>query len=143
MRILAFASICLLASGCYTIRYTTSAPPSGTYVAEQWNHSFVNGIISISPTVNVSALCPQGFAVVENQVTVLNGFLAGVAQGALFEAFEYSTGRQIDPRLGAGPISVGLQVWSPSTVRVMCAAGGAGVGPPAPAPFTPPPPPGS
>ena len=141
-RILAFATVGLLASACYTIRYTSHAPPTGAY-AEQWSHSFVNGIVAVSPAVNVSALCPHGFAVVENQVTVLNWLLSALAQSALVGVFGWATGRQIDPAVSAGPITVGLQVWSPSTVRVLCAGGGADAGPPIPAPFYPPPPPGS
>jgi hypothetical protein len=140
-KILALASIGLLASGCYTIRYTTSAPPSG-YAPEQWSNTFVNGIINVSAPVNVSALCPHGFAVVENQVTFLNLVLSAIAEGALYGAFHYATGQRLDPRLTAGPFSVGLELWTPSTVRVLCASGGSPVGPPAPAPFTPPPPPG-
>lgn len=124
-KLLCLALAATVLSGCYTIRYTTHARPEGAVRDEQWQHAFLNGLIVASPPTNVSAICPDGVAVVENEITVLNGLLSGVVQGAVGGAITSQTGAVLDPAYGpyGGPaFSLNVQLWTPSTVRVTCAA---------------------
>ena len=124
-RILCFVLAAAVLSGCYTIRYTTNARPEGAVRDETWQHSFINGLIVASPPTNVSAICPNGVAVVENEITFVNGLLSSIVQGAVGGAIQWQTGAVLDPAYGpyGGPaFSLNVQLWTPSTVRVTCAA---------------------
>lgn len=92
-------------SGCYTIRYERrSALPEPGAPRETWHHGLLGGTFRVSPAVDLSAICPSGIAVVENQTTFANWFgqaLTSVGGLALLHA----------------------PVWEPTTVRVTCARG--------------------
>ena len=79
-------------SGCYRIRYVNPAPPEALPAWEGWHHSFFEGILDVSGPVDVSRICPQGFAVVESQTSLPN-LIAVPTRG----------------------------VWTPQTVKVTCA----------------------
>jgi len=58
--------------GCYTIRYEhRSVLPEAGAPRERWNHALAGGVIPAS-RVELAAMCPGGFATVENQTTFPN-----------------------------------------------------------------------
>jgi hypothetical protein len=95
---------------CYTIRYERrSALAEPGEAREKWQHGVLGGTIPASRPVDLKAMCPNGVAVVENQITFAN-FLgqAITAVGTLGV-------------LGA----LWAPAWEPSTVDVTCARAGA------------------
>jgi len=69
MRALALLAAAACLSGCYSIRYHTRAAPEPAPAYDQWHHTNVFGLVESSPPVKVSEICPNGVAVVENQLT--------------------------------------------------------------------------
>jgi hypothetical protein len=92
----AVAALAVVASGCYHATVDTGRAPSGVVVENQWAHSFIGGLVPPS-TVNVAQDCPQGVSRVETQLSFLNGLIGGLTWG----------------------------IYTPMTIRVTCAAGGA------------------
>ncbi len=80
-------------AGCYHIRYTTNQPPAPAPNLDEWHHDLIFGLAEVSPPVNVSQACPNGFAAVENQETFVNGLVT-------FLTFSW--------------------IWEPTTVTVTC-----------------------
>jgi len=113
-------------TGCYTFRYTTNRPVTGSFTSEQWHNQFINGLVDASGPVNLTAICPGGFALVEHQMTFLNGLLSWAIQAALTAVVSFI------PYVGS-VAGVWFTIWTPTTVRVQCAAhaGGAEALPPA------------
>ena len=105
MRALALLAAAACLSGCYSIRYHTRAAPEPAPAYDQWHHTNVFGLVESSPPVKVSEICPNGVAVVENQLT------AGARFANLFSMW---------------------WIWQPTNVAVTCAR--AGSAPPATAP---------
>jgi hypothetical protein len=121
--------LCLLAllacSGCYSMRYETNRRAVGGVQSEQWSHNVV-GLLTITEPINVDAMCPNGIAAVENEVTFLNGLLAVIVRGAVAGSVSVagsSTGVDPSSLWTSRGISINVPIWNPSTVRVMCAAG--------------------
>ena len=81
-------------SGCFHIKYTRNQPPAPVPNFDQWHHNMVFALVEVSDPVNVSQACPNGFAMVEYQMTFVNGLISFLT----------------------GPI------WEPSTVTVTCSA---------------------
>jgi hypothetical protein len=116
-----------LSTGCYTIRYHRRVERETGDHYERWHHNFFDGLWEASDPVNVDEICPNGVAVVENNVSVTNALgtlgaqiLMGVAIGALSQSAPVN----LQERIGGSV--VGTQVfswWSPTTVNVVCAKG--------------------
>jgi hypothetical protein len=91
-------------AGCYTIRYERHAAPEAGAPRETWHNGLVSGVFDLSGPVQLREMCPGGVASVEHQVTFANGLLQTLTSIP-------------------GTFTV-LNVWTPATVRVRCAAGG-------------------
>jgi len=71
-----FLAVGLLATtACFHIRYVTDAPGANTPADDGWHTNIIWGLVEVSPAVNVSDACPQGFAIVENEQTFVNGLV--------------------------------------------------------------------
>jgi hypothetical protein len=95
---LALAAL-VLASGCYTTTVRSGKPP-GDATAEydgKWHSGVVWGIAELSGPYNLSEVCPNGWAEITTETSFLNGLVDGVTSS----------------------------IYSPQTVTVRCAAGGA------------------
>jgi hypothetical protein len=104
------AALLLLASlaGCYHIRYERRGNVAeGGSPREQWHHGAVGGTFELSGQVDLAAVCPDGFARVESQLTILNWLGQALTTfGVLW------------------PLHASL--WTPETIRVACARPHAG-----------------
>jgi hypothetical protein len=83
-------------SGCYSAKVTTDKQPSGQVIEEPWATGFIAGLATPGAQVDAAQQCSNGVAKVETQVSFLN-------QLATF---------------------VTLNLYSPMSVTVTCAAGG-------------------
>lgn len=79
-------------SGCYRIRYVNQSPAEALPAWEGWHHSLVEGLWDFTGPINVSRICPRGFAVVESQTSIPNMLAASPTYG----------------------------FWNPQTVKVTC-----------------------
>jgi len=85
-----------LVAGCYHMTVDTGRQPSGQTIEKPWANSFVYGLVP-PETVETASRCPNGVAKVESQISFLNG-LVGVLT---------------------------FYIYTPMTITVQCAAGGA------------------
>lgn len=85
-----------LVSGCYNAKVTTGAQPSAQTVENKWAHSFINGLVP-PKVMNVAQECSSGVAMVETKLSFLNMVAAAVT----------------------------LNIYTPMSVTVTCAAGSA------------------
>ena len=111
-RIAAALSLGLLLSGCYRIRYVTKLLPEPRPTERLWHHTFVYGLIEASPPIEVARICPDGFALVENQETLANFIPSGALDLAAASAL-YATTR----------VPLVIDLWTPLTVEVTCSSG--------------------
>jgi Bor protein len=75
----ALAALSLLAcSGCYHYTIVTGAPASEKSVANNWQKSFVVGLVP-PDTINTRAACPSGVAQFETQHSFLNSLVSGLS----------------------------------------------------------------
>ncbi len=89
----------VLASGCYTTTVRSGKPP-GDATAEydgKWHSGVVWGIAELSGPYDLSEVCPNGWAEITTETSFLNGLVDGVTSS----------------------------IYSPQTVTVRCATGGA------------------
>ena len=98
---LLFALLVLL-PGCYHTTAVTGRTPGATVVERPWAMSFVYGLVPPA-TVDASRDCPQGVAIVETQISFLNGLVGSLTAGLV----------------------------TPMTITVTCATGTAAADPPA------------
>lgn len=112
-----------IASGCYSLKlHHGQRLPEAGVPREQWVHTFFGGLWQPDGPVQVDALCPQGVAAIEQEITFANWAVTQLssvpasATAAIFGGAE-----------GAGAAYVGggrhLDVWNPWTVRITCARG--------------------
>ena len=101
-RLALLACVSALACGCYSIRYHTRGEPEAAPAYDRWHHDVVFGSVEVSDPVDVSAICPQGMAAIESEVSAGNR---------------------------AANLATLWAPWFPSTVRVFCAKPGTAVGP--------------
>lgn len=80
--------------GCFHIKYTTKQPPALVPNFDQWHHNMAFGLAEISDPVNVSKGCPNGFTLVDYQVTAVNVLASFLV----------------------------YWIWEPSTITVTCSA---------------------
>lgn len=92
-----FLLLAVATAGCYKATIETGLTPSDQEIRQDWAHSFIAGLVPPA-TVETAARCPNGVAQVETQQSFLN-MVANI---------------------------VTLGIYSPMTIRVQCAAAGAG-----------------
>lgn len=97
----------VIATGCFHIKYTTRQTPSPAVAYDEWHHDFIYGLVEVTAPVNVGQICTNGFAVVENEETFVNGLVAALT-GSL---------------------------WTPTSVNVSCSAASKAAGDPSPIRF--------
>ncbi len=118
---------CSLLSGCYNIRFHRRVESEPAPTSTRWHHAMVNGVADLSGPVKVNTICPDGFAVVENRVTFLNG-LANFGPQLVLGSVLASAAKGAGTGAAAGALVAQswLQIYTPSTVQVTCekAAGG-------------------
>lgn len=78
-RLLSFAAIACMLSGCYHAQVVTDATPSTQVVEEQWAASWLGGLVP-PEELDVSA-CTNGVAKVETQLSFLNMVAGAVTFG--------------------------------------------------------------
>lgn len=88
--------VALALTGCYSAQVTTDKQPSGQVIEKPWATGFVAGLATPGAQIDAAQQCPNGVAMVETEVSFLN-------QLATF---------------------VTLNIYSPMSVTVTCAAGG-------------------
>ncbi|PIE18603.1 MAG: hypothetical protein CSA66_04400 [Proteobacteria bacterium] len=73
----------LLLAGCFqhTFHLNTDQAPEAAPSFVDWNHHVLWGLVDTSGPVDVDALCPDGVAIVHNEMTVINTLLAVVTGG--------------------------------------------------------------
>jgi hypothetical protein len=64
-------------SGCYHTKVTTGLTPSGQKIEIPFALSFVYGLVPPAE-VKTAADCPNGVAIVESQISILNGLVAAL-----------------------------------------------------------------
>lgn len=65
-------SLGLITTGCYKIDYV-GGPAEPVPAHTEWHHIGIFGLAEFSAPVQLSAICPQGFARVHNERSFLNG----------------------------------------------------------------------
>ena len=83
-------------SGCYSAQVTTDKQPSGQVIEKGWATGFVAGLATPGAKIDAAQQCPNGVAMVETEVSFLNQLATAVT----------------------------LNLYSPMSVTVTCAAGG-------------------
>jgi hypothetical protein len=96
IRTVALVVAVTLAAACYHVTVDTGRQPSGQTIEKPWANSFVYGLVP-PQTVETASQCPNGVARVESQISFLNGLVAALT----------------------------LSIYTPMTITVQCAAGGA------------------
>ena len=79
-RILAVGLAALLTTGCYRVTVVTGAPPAAQTIDQQWQNSFVYGLVP-PPVVQTAPQCQQGVARVQTERSFLNGLVGGLTFG--------------------------------------------------------------
>jgi hypothetical protein len=85
-----------VSAGCYHAIIDTGRTPSGQTIERPWANSFIAGLVP-PPVVETASRCPNGVAKVETQHSFLNSLVGGITMG----------------------------IYTPMTIVVQCAAGGA------------------
>lgn len=91
----ALLTACVFFSGCFQAEMTTDKEPGDTVVEKSFASSFIFGLVPA--TVDVSDDCTNGIASAERKISFLNGLVGGLT----------------------------LNLYTPQSVTVTCAAGGA------------------
>lgn len=95
--VLPIIALSLILTGCYHAKVTTGNSPSGQVIEEPFAMSWVYGLIP-PPTVEAGDQCTNGVAVVETQISFVNGLVRSLTGG----------------------------IFTPMSIKVTCAAGGMG-----------------
>lgn len=96
-----FAALQLL-TACGVMTFKNNLPANGpTY--DRWHHNVVQGLIEISPAVDLNVQCQGNWASVTTQQTFINA----VASSAVASALQATAG-------------VGVSLWNPQTVSTVC-----------------------
>ncbi len=82
-RALAVVAAALFLSGCFqhTFHVNNDAAPEPTPRYVDWNHHVLWGLVDTSGPVNVDAVCPDGVAIIHDEMSVVNSLLAIVTGG--------------------------------------------------------------
>ena len=70
----------LASTGCYHATVTTGLTPGTIVIDQPWAMSFVYGLVP-PPTVEAAGRCSDGVAVVETELSFLNGLVSFVTAG--------------------------------------------------------------
>ena len=72
--------VAVVASGCYHARVETGLTPSAQVIEKGFAHSFIYGLVPPS-TVSTTSQCPNGVAMVETQISFVNGLVSSLTGG--------------------------------------------------------------
>ena len=67
-------------SGCYHVRVESGRPSNGTVIDQPFAMSFIYGLVPPA-AVDAAAECPGGLAVVETEMSFVNGLVATITAG--------------------------------------------------------------
>lgn len=74
------ALMAVLLSGCYHAKITTGLPASAETIDIPWAHSFIAGLVPPN-TVDATSKCTNGVAMVETQMSFMNGLASALTSG--------------------------------------------------------------
>ena len=80
MRYTLLLVLLIAASGCYHASVNTGQAPNGVEINRPWALSFVYGLVP-PPTVETMEGCPNGVAMVETEISFLNGLVSSLTGG--------------------------------------------------------------
>jgi hypothetical protein len=68
---------CVVASGCFTTRVTSGAPPAPPVIEydEKWHSGLIVGLAELSGPYDLSKICPNGWAEIKTETSFLNGLV--------------------------------------------------------------------
>lgn len=93
------AALLVLSTGCFRHEYVdVGVQPQPHAQVYQWHHHLLWGLVNVAPEVALDRICPGGVARITNWMGPLQALISYVTVG----------------------------IYTPTTVRVFCAAGGAG-----------------
>ncbi|MFN1834470.1 Bor/Iss family lipoprotein [Balneola sp. MJW-20] len=95
IKILPFVLVMFMLSSCFHAKVTTGKQPSSTVIDKPWAHGFIFGLVP-PDEVSVASQCPNGAAIVETQISFLNGLVSAIT----------------------------FNLYTPMQITVTCAAGG-------------------
>lgn len=72
--------LAVLSSGCYHAKISTGLPASADTINIPWAHSFIFGLVPPAE-VDATTKCTNGVAMVETQMSFLNGLVGGITYG--------------------------------------------------------------
>lgn len=93
----------LVLTACYHQVVDTGLPAGETRIAKPWTSTFIFGLVPATP-IDVRSQCPNGVAIVDTQMTFVNGLVSFITFG----------------------------IYTPLSVTVTCSGRGAAVGPSSP-----------
>lgn len=67
-------------TGCYRVTVVTGAPAAAQVVDQQWQQSFVFGLVA-PPVIDAAPTCQQGVSSVMTERTFLNGLVGQLSFG--------------------------------------------------------------
>jgi hypothetical protein len=70
----------LLASACHHQVVRTGRPPGSTVIDKPWTNTFIFGLVPPAE-INTAAQCPAGVAIVETQMSFVNGLVGAITFG--------------------------------------------------------------
>lgn len=74
MKKLTCLALLVATTGCFHFHYVTDEKPAPAPSSEAWHHGFVWGLVEGMP-VDVTKVCPSGFARIDSTETFVNGFV--------------------------------------------------------------------
>ena len=95
IKILPFVLVMFMLSSCFHAKVTTGKQPSSMVIDKPWAHGFIFGLVP-PDEVSVASQCPNGAAIVETQISFLNGLVSAIT----------------------------FNLYTPMQITVTCAAGG-------------------
>jgi hypothetical protein len=94
----------LVLTACYHQVVDTGLPAGSTKIDKPWTATWIFGLVPATP-IDVRTQCPNGVAIVDTQMTFVNGLVGALTLG----------------------------IYTPLSVSVTCSGSGAALGPSAPA----------
>ena len=75
--IIAAAALIALGTGCYHVTVVTGAPDGQTTIDQQWQNSFVFGLVP-PKEINANGTCTRSVSKVETERSFLNGLVGAI-----------------------------------------------------------------
>lgn len=110
----------LAASGCHAVTFVRRVKAEPKPTVETWHHHAFHGLWDVSGPLDVSKLCPNGVARVETRRGVVETAVQVGAQEAALITLGTRGGGGV-PLIG-GLVLPFYELWTPTGVRVFCAA---------------------